>query len=44
MMEQLQNIEVLNDYGYFGWEFYPVKKKKHDASSTPLKWEDITND
>ena len=41
MMEQLQNIEVLNDYGYFGWEFYPVKKKKHEASSTPLKWEDI---
>ena len=40
-MEQLQGIEISNDYGYFGWEFYPVKKKKHEDSSAPLQWSDI---
>ena len=40
-MEQLQNIEISGDYGYFGWEFYPVKKKKHEEPSAPLQWSDI---
>ena len=40
-MDQLQNIEISCDYGYFGWEFYPVKRKKHAEASAPLQWSDI---
>ena len=41
-MEQFQNIKVLKDFGYFGWDISNVKKKRQEASNAPLQWEDIS--